>query len=530
MHIDLQKSSPVNNSFRSAVCVVGGGIAGLMLTMRLARKGIAVHLLEAGGLLQEDRSQALYRADMAGEQHAGTAEGRFRTFGGSSTRWGGQLLPFTPDIFQPPAGAPSQPWPLPEEVLSPFYTEIQALLGVDPLPFTADLLATLGHTPAPVSPDVDLRFSKWIPFGARNLAGTLGAEVLAHPLVTVFSHSNVAKSIAAGDDPSRIASVQVVDYDRRIFHFAADHFVLCAGTIESSRLLLCSPGVPDPHDQVGRYFHDHVSYPAAKFVSPGRERAIDLFGPYYVNGTMHSAKLEASPALRTREGLLNVMAHMVILEPEDSGTGAVRNLLRSLQSRKLRQAFVSNLLPVLRGAGDVARLWFYSRFRQRRAVSKQATVMLHIDMEQAPHAENRIRLSTGETDALGLPRAVVDWRIGTQELDTAARYVPVVQRYLQSCGIDTFEWETGRPAMADTYHMMGGLRMGTDPALSVVDTDLKVHGMANLYVASCAVFPSGSSSNPTFTLMALTLRLADRLAERCCPPQQHAAAAPVPPR
>jgi choline dehydrogenase-like flavoprotein len=53
--------------------------------------------------------------------------------------------------------------------------------------------------------------------------------------------------------------------------------------------------------------------------------------------------------------------------------------------------------------------------------------------------------------------------------------------------------------------------MGTDPAASVVDATLKVHGLTNLYVASCAVYPSGGSSNPTFTLMALTLRLADHL-------------------
>lgn len=69
--------------------------------------------------------------------------------------------------------------------------------------------------------------------------------------------------------------------------------------------------------------------------------------------------------------------------------------------------------------------------------------------------------------------------------------------------------------MIDTYHPMGGLRMGVDPATSVVDIDLKVHGLANLHVASCAVFPAGGSSNPTFTMMALTMRLADHLGTLC---------------
>ncbi len=419
------------------------------------------------------------------------------------------------------------PWPIQEEELNVFYTDIQRMLGVDALPFTADLLQALGHDKAPVSEEVCLRFSKWIPFKARNLGGTLGAKALAHPLVTVFSHSNAVQVETVSADPTRIASIRVVDYNSRVFHFHADHFVICAGTIESSRLLLCSPGVPNTYDQLGRYFHDHVSYPAAEFLSPGRERAIKLFGPYYVDGTMHSAKLEAAPGLRIREGLQNVMAHMVILEPEDSGVAAVRNLLRSLQSRKLRQAFVSNLAPVVRGAADVARLWFYSRFKQRRAISNKAKLMLHIDVEQAPHADNRIRLSSNDNDALGLPRAVIEWRVREPELETARCYVPFVREYLRTCGVESMEWEKARPAMVDTYHMMGGMRMGTDPAASVVDTDLKVHGLTNLYIASCAVFPSGSSSNPTFTLMALTLRLAERLADLCRFPQAIASAVPV---
>jgi choline dehydrogenase-like flavoprotein len=59
--------------------------------------------------------------------------------------------------------------------------------------------------------------------------------------------------------------------------------------------------------------------------------------------------------------------------------------------------------------------------------------------------------------------------------------------------------------------MMGGALMGASEATSVVDTDLRVHGLPNVSIASCAVFPAGGSSNPTFTLMALCFRLARRL-------------------
>ena len=58
---------------------------------------------------------------------------------------------------------------------------------------------------------------------------------------------------------------------------------------------------------------------------------------------------------------------------------------------------------------------------------------------------------------------------------------------------------------------MGGTRMAANPGQGVVDAQLRVHGLDNLFVASCSVFPTGGSSNPTLTLMQLTLRLAERI-------------------
>lgn len=509
MHIDLEQSG-LPTSFHSGVCIIGAGIAGLTLATRLADRGIDVHLLEAGGLTPEDRSQSLYQARMAADTHRGVHEGRFRLFGGSSTQWGGQLLPFTHDTFVPPPNTGTVPWPIDESELTPFYEEVQHILGVNGLPFSSDLLPALGHPALPASGRIRTRFSKWAPFNRRNLAQTLGQQVLAHPKITLFTHANVTSLHSDEPRGSRIRSARVLNYARQEFAFTAEHFIVCTGTIESSRLLLCSPGVPNPHDQIGRYFHDHLSMHVARFLPPARERILDRLGPFFVQGTLHTCKLEATPELRAQERLLAVMAHLVIAEPEDSGATALRNLLRSLQHGRLKEAIASNLLPSLKGATDIARLLYYSRFKKRRAVTSRANLFLTIDLEQQPSPENRIRLSSEHKDALGLPVTVIDWRISETEMDTAHRFTQIVRDYLRELGFEPQEWQTG--PVTDTLHPMGGLRMGDDPAASVVDRNLTVHGLANLSVASCAVFPSGSSSNPTFTMMALSLRLAKRLA------------------
>ena len=68
-----------------------------------------------------------------------------------------------------------------------------------------------------------------------------------------------------------------------------------------------------------------------------------------------------------------------------------------------------------------------------------------------------------------------------------------------------------REISKDTYHPMGGTRMSSSPAKGVVDKNLKLHNYKNLYIASCSVFPTGGSSNPTLTLIALCLRLSDHI-------------------
>jgi choline dehydrogenase-like flavoprotein len=77
---------------------------------------------------------------------------------------------------------------------------------------------------------------------------------------------------------------------------------------------------------------------------------------------------------------------------------------------------------------------------------------------------------------------------------------------------ETFQPGSGwEQSVSDIYHLMGGTRMSSEPCQGVVDQNLQVHGVDNLFVASCSVFPTGGSSNPTLTLMMLTLRLADKL-------------------
>jgi choline dehydrogenase-like flavoprotein len=269
---------------------------------------------------------------------------------------------------------------------------------------------------------------------------------------------------------------------------------------------------------VGRYFHDHVSLPSARLTGAARKLFLESFGPFLFRRTAHTVKFEATPELRERLDMLAVMAHIIIDEPEDSGVGVARSLLRSVQRRDMKEAIFRELPKVPRASIDLGRLAYTAKFKQRRHASSGAAVMLCLDSEQLPLADTRIRLDE-QLDHLGMPKTVVDWTVSEHDLKTLRTFARYLREQFTALSISGIEW---RPeifddsaeitGITDTFHPMGGCRMGTDPRESVVDSNLTVHGISNLSIASAAVYPAGGSSNPSFTLIALALRLADRLA------------------
>jgi choline dehydrogenase-like flavoprotein len=528
MLVDLEELEAQPEPIRSRVCIIGAGLAGHSLAQSLVAAGIDVALLEAGGRSLEERSQSIYNARMARLKHDGTNEGRFRLLGGSSTRWGGQLLPYTAEILQPSPSLPSYSWPLTIDELAPFYLDAERLLDADDLPFDAKPFLDAFHRKAsPLLdelPELRARFSKCAPFSRRNLGTTVGKNIEQDNSATLYLHANLTELLLAptGD---RIEAALVRNYAGTKFRFEAEHFVLSCGTIETSRLLLASRsvnlrGVGNTYDQVGRYFHDQINLPSAKLTGDARRMFLESFGPFLFRRTAHTIKFEASPQLRERLHLLAVMAHIIIDEPEDSGVSVARSLLRSVQRGDLKDAIFRELPKVPRAWIDLGRLAYTAKFEKRRHASPRAAVTLCLNSEQLPLADTRIRLDD-DLDHLGMPKTVVDWTISDADLITLRTFAAFLRERFSALSISGIEW---RPeifdesaeitGITDTFHPMGGCRMGTDPRESVVDSNLTVHGISNLSIASAAVYPAGGSSNPSLTIIALALRLGDRLAAK----------------
>jgi choline dehydrogenase-like flavoprotein len=124
-----------------------------------------------------------------------------------------------------------------------------------------------------------------------------------------------------------------------------------------------------------------------------------------------------------------------------------------------------------------------------------------------------------DRDALGMPRAQLNWRLGRGDLDSLYRVLHALGRELGAMGIARVHPFAGADAewpqqVLGGNHHMGTTRMANDPAHGVVDANCKVHGIANLHIAGSSVFPTSGAANPTLTIVALALRLADHLRGR----------------
>lgn len=146
---------------------------------------------------------------------------------------------------------------------------------------------------------------------------------------------------------------------------------------------------------------------------------------------------------------------------------------------------------------------------------KTTLFLLENECEQAPNPDSRVTLGS-ERDALGIPRLVVDWQLSGIEKESLVKAHEVLADAIGRASLGRMRLDVSRGAdwpsdLRGGAHHMGTTRMADDPRRGVVDANCRVHGVENLFVAGSSVFPTGGASNPTLTLLALTLRLSDHL-------------------
>lgn len=473
------------------VCIAGAGAAGMTLALDLRASGLSVLLLESGGLRREPETQQLSDGRMVGIDTWDLRSMRIRALGGATGHWAGWCRPLMGQDFEPRDYIPFSGWPLRYADLVPWYQRACQTLEIGAFVWNSAARAkAMGKALLPLGPAIHQRYYQFSP--PTRFARVYGGALEKAEDVRVVSHTNLT-DIRLESDGGRVDTVTCRTLEGTSFYVHANRYVLAMGGIENPRVLLASrsqqpEGVANGHDVVGRYFMEHPHY----YGSVGLVHSAKLDLAFYTrvasdlkraNGTPVRVlgAVGLAPDVSRREKLLNFSA--TFQEPsENSQTGV------------LPAATTQVLLTRGRGEFQAAEL--------------------SVRAEQSPLADSRVTL-TEELDPVGMPRVALDWKIAPEDDVQMRRALVILGRELAAAGVartwipgdaSRFVW---RPSPGG--HHLGTTRMGTDPAVSVVDADCRTHQVSNLFIAGSSVFTTGGDSNPTLTIVALAHRLAETL-------------------
>lgn len=522
------------------VCVIGAGPVGISFALELARLGRRVLLLESGGDGPDEAAQALSDAHIADPaRHDAMRIAVARRLGGTSNLWGGRCLPYDSIDFEPREVVGGGLWPIDLDDLRPHYGRATTYACAGAPVFTTDEL------PGVAGPFSTAHLERWS--ARRKLQEPHRAALRTNALIDVRLHATVT---SLGWEGGRVCSLELADRAGRRSSVPVRTLVLATGGLESTRLLLAEQrkrpalfgGADGP---LGRHYMGHVIGEIADvtFADEATDRAFD----FHIDAHGSYVRRRFTPAadFLRRQGLLNC-AFWPIVPPmadpahRDGFLSAIALALSfdALGSRLIPEAIrrrhipadmargphVANILRDLPGAArDVARLLrrrylasvpapaFYKRNAARR-------YGLAYHSEQSPCAESRVRLAP-DHDALGLPRLAIDLRFSRGDAERIVRLHDHLGQFLEGTGLGRLAFRHAPEARTDAVlaqashgtHQIGTARMGATSTQGVVDRDLRCFGTGNLHVLSSAVLPTSGQANPTLTVMALGMRLAERL-------------------
>jgi choline dehydrogenase-like flavoprotein len=503
----------------SDVCVIGAGAAGLLLATRLSAMGCSVTLLEGGGHGQEARSQKLYRGEITGLSHEGLQLGRFRAFGGSTTQWGGQILELADFDFEPRRHVGGSGWPFSKSVLKEYYERALHYEGLERTEREDTRVhAALGLKHLDIGPEFSLLYSRHC--RERNFAARHENALSRSETLRTFFHANVV-GLNLSADGSAIASAKVRSFSGREAEVTAERFVICVGGIESTRLLLQPDGsrkVPwQVNGVLGRFFQDHILLDCLPLDVVSPKLAEGYFGYAKLDGFQYRAHVHLSLAAQADHETLDVAGTINPFQKNIKGSErAFRMLSQLVRERKLPAlADLAREAPYI--PKNITDLLFRRLLGEGHAWRR---TMLTLHCEQSPRSASRISLSE-RRDMFGMQITKLHWDISDQEIHSLRTFARLAQKVFARSHLGSLKTPAGffdddgvvRAMCGDSYHHMGGCPMSDSPLDGIVDTNLRLHGIANGYVCSASVFPTSGFSNPTHTLLALTMRLSDHLVD-----------------
>ena len=527
------------------VAVVGSGPVGLKLALDLADAGMKVVLIESGRDGTNTATQALSDALIVNEaSHAPMSLAVKRAFGGTSNLWGGRAVPLDDIDFADRSFAPNTRWPISQSEISRWYGDACRFLDCGAATFEDRVFAEIEAQAQGLKLD---RLERWC--ANPRLRAVHGKRAQNHPNLRIAFGTTVLRINI--DVDGRSVRDLLVDIDGMRDRIRARSYIIAAGGLETTRLLLASRAANPrlfngPNGPLGRNYMGHIFGSIADIVfdRPNLDRQFDF--TLDASGRYVRRRFALDAPTQLKHSVLNMSAwpEPPPLDDPSHGSGilslaylalrapilgsllspeAIR--LRKIGSGPLRLgAHSANILKDLLGSARLGSKFLLARYGSRVRLpgffvpSKAHRYAFQYHGEHLPCAESRVRL-TERTDAFGQPRLAIDLRFKETDAASVVRTHELMDERMRATGIAHLDFgvppeERVAKVLAqasDGFHQIGLARMSSNEREGVVDTNARVYGTSNLFLAGSAIFPSSGQANPTLTAVALAARLAVHL-------------------
>jgi choline dehydrogenase-like flavoprotein len=492
------------------VVIIGSGAAGISFALELAKYCSSILILEGGEESYLDKSQDLYGGKSTGvDLPYGLKFSRLRMFGGSTNCWAGLCGELQAHDFLERSWVPNTGWPLTKTDLSPYYSKAGKFLNLGKV--SDDLITQTEELPEFLL--AMLRQTEIVRFKE-----VFNSKIRESKSITLYKSSNLLGINRL--TPNQVHSLSIINYEQKIKQVKGKYYILASGGIENARILLNSktdsfPAIGNRYDNVGRYFSDHPIAPFATIYPTSNPVGMAKFdGKLWAKrpfGDRLHPFYQVPFEIQKKFNILNIAFQFFSQENElsESATAAWR-LKKYFNDTAESDIHLTDFFAILK---DPIGLYDAAKERYFRAEPRFA---LRFQMEQAPNKDSRVTLQS-ERDFFGLPRASLNWKF----TDLERRTIDVASAYLANI-LQKFQYATIKldQSMLKNMHEMpqdlrgghhhsGTTRMSKEYRDGVVDKNLKVFEMDNLYILGSSTFPTNGWVNPTMSIIAFSIRLAD---------------------
>ena len=468
-------------SFEHDFVIIGAGPAGITVALELEKYKKTVLLLEGGGLEYSKDSQSIYKGQVAGDENFSVKNSRLRYFGGTSNHWGGMCRPFSRSELSA--------FPIDKQDLDTHLSAACRILEISDQ-FKDDIKINENFE------RIDFKFSPPVRFNAKYKKSIADSNY-----IDLILNANV---VSINGVYGKVSNIDIYDQNLNRFNLKINKLILACGGLENSRLLLWSKYLnKEIFDDlpIGEKWMEHPHFKTGEII-------------------LHSSDLEHVFGKEVSES----GTHKVFLQPtkllmkaKDISHAGIRFEL--YQSKSKLKRIINDILCINPEYGK----------KLVNSLSKKnlmCSAEVSIAWEQLPKDKNRISLDFLNKDKFGVPRILLDWSVDYQDKKTALVCMQQLGKLFLESNIGRvgiFEYlynqysevdeEYGGACCVTGGHHMGGTPMGVTADSGVVDSNLKVFNVDNLWIGGSSIFPSGGHVNLTLTIVQFALRLGRHLSD-----------------